>query len=102
MINLEDIPQEAVDAFNDAWNAKLEDIGSNNVEEGILTRAGIAAVLNKLNEISVAELQAEIDRKNQVIPAEPERLETDIPRVENPDFFGDGETDDLPSAVVDG
>lgn len=49
----DNIPQEAVDAFEEAWAAKRKEIGRGIAPKGIKTRAGLSAALKALYELQV-------------------------------------------------
>jgi hypothetical protein len=49
----ETLPQEAVDAFTEAWEAERKKIGRGIVPPGSKTRAGLSAALQVLYDMDV-------------------------------------------------
>ena len=49
------LPQEAVDAFTEVWEAERNKIGYNVAEPGTKTRAGLSAALQVLYEKCVID-----------------------------------------------
>ena len=55
MFDPDDVPQEAVDAYVEAWEAKRKEIGRGIAEPGTKVRAGLSATLKLLYEKGVID-----------------------------------------------